>query len=162
MTRTVNRSRVTASLLSLLMMLSLVSMGGVATAESPNSGIGEGTALSGGASDQLLQTSDGPVVDTDHWQNVTVATESSTNASITSVERSAEATELEPGESTTVTVDLETDETTDPAVFETFDPAFADIEIVDTDPVSVVSEVNDDTDELVAIWEDTDDATLEY
>lgn len=81
-------------------------------------------------------------------------------ANVTTADRTIERTELEPGESTAVTVDVELDGTDDPAVYERFDPAFERVEVTGTEPD--IDAVNDGNDEFVAIWEETDAATLEY
>jgi hypothetical protein len=53
-----------------------------------------------------------------------------------SADRSIDRTELAPGESTTVTVTVSFDEATDFEIDEQFDPAFADVSIVDADGAS--------------------------
>ena len=81
-------------------------------------------------------------------------------ANVTDADRTIEGTELEPGESTTVTVEAALNEPGDPAIYEEFDPAFERVEIASTDPD--IDAVNDGNGELVAIWEETDAAILEY
>ncbi len=81
---------------------------------------------------------------------------------IATVERTLESTTLEPGASTTVTLEVDVDGVDDVALYETFDPAFAAIEHTDSEPTPTVSGVNADGSGLVAVWENTTSALLEY
>ena len=76
--------------------------------------------------------------------------------------REIENTNLEPGESTVVTVEVETDGRGAPAVYEEFDTDFAEVEVLDENPSSKIKAVTDDEEEMMALWEDTDSVTLEY
>lgn len=81
---------------------------------------------------------------------------------INSAERTIEDVELAHGESTTVIVDVELSTQGAPAIFEAFDPAFADVEIVSNDPSPVISEVTEANDELFSLWDGTETAIIEY
>lgn len=81
---------------------------------------------------------------------------------ITTGEQTIESQELSPGETTTVTVDVEQTTTGDPAVYQEFNSSFADIEIVTTDPSAAVVASTDSNDGVVAVWENTATATLQY
>lgn len=89
-------------------------------------------------------------------------TVSQTNITINSAERTIEDVELAHGESTTVIVDVELSTQGAPAIFEAFDPAFADVEIVSNDPFPVISEVTEAKDELFSLWDGTETAIIEY
>lgn len=81
---------------------------------------------------------------------------------VTVAERSIDQTELAPGESTTVTVEIETSEVGDPSVIEEFDPAFADVGIENVNPPPVVSAVRDDNSALTVVWQDTNSVSVKY
>ncbi|WP_435094464.1 COG1361 S-layer family protein [Halorubrum sp. N11] len=80
---------------------------------------------------------------------------------IITAERTIDQSELAPGESTTVSVEIELDGEGDPAIFERFDPNFEDVVLIaaNPDPIDLLS---GSTIDLFATWEATDTATLEY
>jgi len=76
-------------------------------------------------------------------------------------QRTIADTTLAPGESTTVTVDVELDSESDPFISETFDPAFADITIDDAGGADL-SGIEDANNELFASYSGVTEATLVY
>lgn len=74
--------------------------------------------------------------------------------------RSIEEAELSPGGSTNVTISIETNGTTVPAVFEKTEPAAGDIEVSSVNPDPFVEKTR--TDELVVSWKETTTATVVY
>lgn len=77
-------------------------------------------------------------------------------ASSTNHDRNIERTELPPGESTNVTVTIDTGGETEPEVLEEFSPAFAEVVVRDVSPFPAVRTVRDDNSGLAVIWDDPD------
>jgi len=80
-------------------------------------------------------------------------------AAVTDSDRTIESTELAPGESTQVTVTVTDDEGTGPFVLENFDPAFANVEVVEANPFPQQSGSNEDNTQLTAAWGSEDSET---
>jgi len=76
--------------------------------------------------------------------------------------RSFDRTRLSPGDSAVVTLEIEVEATADPAIYETFDPGFDAVELLEIEPSTVMAGVGEDDDQLFAVWESTATATLEY
>lgn len=81
---------------------------------------------------------------------------------IDSADRVIETTELEPGETTMVTITVENDEANDIAVIETPDSAGLTVESVEAKPGPKELAVQDNSNEIVAVWNDVDKLTLQY
>ncbi|MFA9428378.1 PKD domain-containing protein [Natronorubrum sp. A-ect3] len=77
-------------------------------------------------------------------------------------EQNIETQELSPGETTTVTIDVELDTIDDPAVYLEFNSSFAAVEPITTDPSARIAAGADANDGVFALWEDTEAATLQY
>ncbi|ELZ63883.1 hypothetical protein C457_17948 [Haloferax prahovense DSM 18310] len=75
--------------------------------------------------------------------------------------RSVDDETLAPGESTTVTVEVDRDEAANFTLIEKFNPAFASVEIVDDDGADF-SGVRNANDELFATYGDRESVTLQY
>ncbi|RDZ40171.1 PGF-CTERM sorting domain-containing protein [Haloferax sp. Atlit-19N] len=75
--------------------------------------------------------------------------------------RSVDDETLAPGESTTVTVEVDRDEAANFTLIEEFNPAFASVEIVDDDGADF-SGVRNANDELFATYGDRESVTLQY
>ncbi|AKU09501.1 hypothetical protein ABY42_16630 (plasmid) [Haloferax gibbonsii] len=75
--------------------------------------------------------------------------------------RSVDDETLAPGESTTVTVEVDRDEAANFTLIEEFNPAFASVEIVDDDGADF-SGVRNANDELFATYGDRENVTLQY
>ena len=73
---------------------------------------------------------------------------------IETADRTIEDTELTPGDTTEVTVDITVSEEEGPFLLEEFDPAFEDVSIVSADPFTQIGGSNDANDELTAGWDD--------
>ncbi|MCU4751278.1 hypothetical protein OB919_04650 [Halobacteria archaeon AArc-curdl1] len=91
--------------------------------------------------------------------SITPATEAT---QVADADRSIADQALEPGESTTVTVTVETDATTDPALIESFDPGFATVDGLEATPETTTQAIKDDHEALVAVWEEADRVTVTY
>ncbi|MEF8901622.1 MAG: BGTF surface domain-containing protein [Halovenus sp.] len=85
-------------------------------------------------------------------------------ATVTTADRTIEDATLAPGESTTVTVEVQLDSNGFPDVTEQFDSAFESVEVINTSPGADFELVNDANTEVFASWAtaETDTATLEY
>jgi len=75
--------------------------------------------------------------------------------------RTVESDTVAPGEQTTVTVDVETNGAESFTVVENFDPAFENVELVDTDGAAV-SAVRNADDAVFAAYNNRSEATLTY
>ncbi|MFP9060667.1 CARDB domain-containing protein [Natrialbaceae archaeon A-chndr2] len=91
--------------------------------------------------------------------SITPATEAT---QVADAERTIADQTLEPGDSTTVTVTIATDSTTDPALIESIDTGFATIEGLEATPDTTTAAIKDDHEALVAVWEETDSVTATY
>jgi len=83
-------------------------------------------------------------------------------AGATQAERNIDDTELVPGESTTVTVDIELDESADPTLIEEFDSPFKNVDVTDANPPSTIQAPRDDNTGLVVAWQDQDSVSVGY
>jgi archaellum component FlaF (FlaF/FlaG flagellin family) len=100
-------------------------------------------------------------VDVDGTQTATTGDSEISVASDQAATRTIDDATLVPGESTTVTVEVDREEAANVTVIEQFDPAFGTVEIVDNDSADF-SEVREANDELFATWGDRESATLTY
>ena len=75
-------------------------------------------------------------------------------ADLDTADRTIEETELLPGETTEVTVEITVDEESGPFLIEEFDPAFEDVSIVSADPFTEIGGSTDANDGLTAGWGD--------
>jgi hypothetical protein len=74
-------------------------------------------------------------------------------------DRTIEQTELSPGETTTVTLEVPLEQSTDVRLVEDFDPEFANVEFVDDDGASFAGAA---THELFADYSGVESVTLQY
>lgn len=81
---------------------------------------------------------------------------------IDTAERSIDRMSLAPGESTNITVEVEMVEPRELALTEAFDPAFADVSIVDADPKPTSVTVSDSRDEFTAHWDEYETVMIQY
>lgn len=82
-------------------------------------------------------------------------------AEVASAERTLDADELRPGESTNVTLEIDLESADNITIAEVFDPAFADVQLVDADGADFAG-VNDANTELFATWGGVESVTLVY
>lgn len=85
---------------------------------------------------------------------VGLITAGAVGADITTADRTIEETELLPGETTEVTVEIDLTEEAGPFLAEEFDPAFADVSINNADPFFEIGGSTDANDALTAGWGD--------
>jgi len=91
-----------------------------------------------------------------------VSVEEQPEVRITNATREVEKTKLEPNVSTSVTVQVETNATSMPAVYESFGSGFSNVTVVGSEPETAAVGVGEANKHLFAVWNGTDNATLEY
>lgn len=82
--------------------------------------------------------------------------------SITEADRTIEDTELQAGETTTVTVSVSAESSGNITVIDEIAPAVDELTNVDFEPAPVIQNEREANDGTVAIWSETDSATIEY
>lgn len=159
--RTVSNGRIVAiGLLGVILLVGL-SAGAIATADSSSMAESQHQESLAGGTD-LTSYAVHPPASLPGDTLAHIGSESTETSEISNATRSIEQSTLEPGEETVVTVDVEATAPADLVVYETFDQQFEAVEIIDTDPVGIAAAVTDDNEELLALWEERDAATIQY
>lgn len=146
--------------LSLLLVATLViSAAGVAAVTEPGPSTGSSTDAA------IPPAANGPGNADPAWSNGVMAPgEPAVEPSATTMtaDRRIENATLEPGQSTVVSVHVETEDKASPAVYETIDAGEATVELVNASPSATVTGVSDDNTNVFAAWNGTDDAAIRY
>lgn len=71
---------------------------------------------------------------------------------VNTADRTIEDTQLQPGEATEITVEIDIDGEAAPALTEDFSASFADVEIIEESPDAFVAGPDDDNQEVVVLW----------